>query len=160
MTDWNAIRADYEQGQLSQSALAKKHGISRKAISNHARGEHWTSPTVTGHTSQVTPATPPPPLANVTPFPLPADAHSIARIGLHQLALHLQSETLLEIKDHKSLSDALSQYIKVLATAPETDATQDGLLIPFDRLSARTRMEIRRLLAEDESMLHKNAEVS
>ena len=38
--DWEAIRAEYEAG-ASQSALAKKYGLSRKAIQNHIRAEGW-----------------------------------------------------------------------------------------------------------------------
>jgi DNA-binding XRE family transcriptional regulator len=39
-TDWDTIRAEYETG-ASQSALARKHGISRKAIQKHIEAESW-----------------------------------------------------------------------------------------------------------------------
>jgi hypothetical protein len=144
--DWNAIRKDYEQGSLSQSALAKKYDVSRTAIQKKATKEAWT---VAGCRLQVAGATMPPPPQHI---PLPSDATTIARIGLQQLAQHLQTETILEIKDHKSLSDALAQYVKVLVTAPQEDNGQEeeGLFIPLEKLSPDTRREIRRLLAEDE----------
>lgn len=39
--DWERIRAEYEAG-ASQSALARRYGVSRKAISNHILAESWT----------------------------------------------------------------------------------------------------------------------
>lgn len=38
--DWETIRAEYEAG-ASQSALAKRHGVSRKAIQKHITAEGW-----------------------------------------------------------------------------------------------------------------------
>ncbi len=154
MADWQAIRNEYEQG-ASLRSLATKYGVSKTYIIEKRDKEQWNRPLVTDRPTTHRPDNPTPPKPIV--LPMPVDAHSIARIGLHQLAQHLQSEdgTLLSISSHKSLSDALAQYIKVLSTPPENEITQDnGLLIPFDRISARTRMEIRRLLAEDE--LHKS----
>ncbi len=138
-SEWETIREEYEQG-ASQASLAKRYGVSRKAVQNHIIKEGWI---VAGG---VTPATMRPML-----LPIPTDATTIARIGLSQLARHLQADSLLEIKDHKSLSDALAQYVKVLVTAPqqETPEQEDGLFIPLGRISPETRMEIRRLLALD-----------
>lgn len=144
--DWQAIRKEYEHGELSQSALAKKYFISRTAIQKKATKEAWT---VAGCRLQVAGATMPLP-PNKVGTPLPEDALSIARIGLRQLAQHLQSDTMLDIKEHKSLSDALAQYVKVLITAPLEESThEDGFFLPLDTLSPHTRMEIRRLLVED-----------
>ena len=136
---WEDIREEYEGG-TSQASLAKRYGVSRKAVQNHIIKEGWT---VAGG---VTPATMRPML-----LPIPTDATTIARIGLSQLARHLQTDSLLEIKDHKSLSDALAQYVKVLVTAPQQEQPEqeDGLFIPLGRISPKTRMEIRRLLALD-----------
>ena len=39
--DWDAVRAEYEGVGKSQSALAKKYGVSRKAIQNHIATEGW-----------------------------------------------------------------------------------------------------------------------
>lgn len=38
--DWEAIRAEYEAG-ATQSELARKHGVSRKAIQNHIEAGGW-----------------------------------------------------------------------------------------------------------------------
>ena len=38
--DWETIRAEYEVG-ASQSKLAKRHGVSRKAIQKHIAAEGW-----------------------------------------------------------------------------------------------------------------------
>lgn len=38
--DWETIRAEYEAG-ASQSELAKRHGVSRKAIQKHIIAEGW-----------------------------------------------------------------------------------------------------------------------
>ena len=38
--DWETIRAEYEAG-ASQSDLARRHGVSRKAIQNHITTESW-----------------------------------------------------------------------------------------------------------------------
>lgn len=39
--DWETIRAEYEAG-ASQSDLAKRYGVSRKAIQKHIAAEGWT----------------------------------------------------------------------------------------------------------------------
>src|SRR6266568_2930220 len=93
---------------------------------------------------QVAGATTPP-----SPTSLPGDALSIAHTGLHQLAQHLQAETPLDIKDHKLLSDALAQYVKVLLIAPQEETQETGLFIDIGKLPAWKRMELRRLLASD-----------
>ena len=38
--DWETIRAEYEAG-ASQSELARRHGVSRKAIQKHITAEGW-----------------------------------------------------------------------------------------------------------------------
>jgi hypothetical protein len=143
--DWDAIRREYEQGECSQSTLAKKYGVSRTAIQKKATREAWT---VAGCRLQVAGATPPLPPQHL---PLPTDATTIARAGLRQLAQHLQTQTPLDIHDHKLLSDALAQYVKVIIIAPaEGNEQEEGVFIPLDKISPDTRREIRRLLALDE----------
>ncbi len=141
MADWQAIRRDYEAG-ASLRTLEADYGKSASAICRRAQKEGWERQAQQDATQR-----------NITPLPLlplPADAHSLARNGLSQLARHLQAEGLLDIKDHKLLSDALAQYVKVLVTAPQEQPEQeDGLFIPLGRISPETRMEIRRLLARD-----------
>ena len=39
--DWNAIRAEYIGGGISQRKLAAKHGISPDALMQKANREHW-----------------------------------------------------------------------------------------------------------------------
>lgn len=38
--DWEIIRAEYEAG-ASQTGLARRHGVSRKAIQKHIQAEGW-----------------------------------------------------------------------------------------------------------------------
>lgn len=136
--DWVAIRKAYECERPSLSALERTYGVSRTAIRKRAAHEHW---------FQVPGSTPPVP---VEPLPLPLDALSIAKRGLHQLAQHLQADTPLDIKEHKLLSDALAQYVKVLVIAPQEESSEEGLVLDIGKLPAWKRMELRRLLAADE----------
>lgn len=153
MPDWSIIRKEYEQGASLRDIVAQ-HGSSIATISRVARHEEWirpVKPLETRNVKQVKQETPLSPL----PVSMPLDAVSIARAGLKQLALHLQGQAtdeILSIASHKSLSDALAQYVKVLITAPSETETQDGLVLPLEKLLPSTRMEIRRLLAEDERM--------
>jgi hypothetical protein len=39
--NWQAVRDDYESGRFSQSALERKHGVSRPAIKKRAAKEQW-----------------------------------------------------------------------------------------------------------------------
>lgn len=39
--NWEAVRAEYMAGGLSQEALAKKHGVSAYALRKRARAEGW-----------------------------------------------------------------------------------------------------------------------
>src|SRR5438132_7068091 len=128
MIDWSIIRQEYEQG-ASLRVLAAKHGVGKSTIAERKHKEQWTEHrTNTGRTPDRIP------LARPTPLPIPDDAISIARIGLHQLAQHLQTDEILPISSHKSLSDALAQYVKVLVTAPRETETQDGLVLPLEKL--------------------------
>lgn len=40
-TDWNAIRAEYIGGTMSQRKLAAKHGVSADVLMQKANKEHW-----------------------------------------------------------------------------------------------------------------------
>ncbi len=142
--DWPAIRSEYEQG-ASLRSLAAKHSVSKTYIIEKRNKEQWNRPTDRPLTNRPTAPT-------SLPFhlPIPDDAIGIARIGLKQLAMHLQADEILPIKDHKSLSDALAQYVKVLITAPQEHETHNELSIPLNTISPRTRLAIQQLLAEDE----------
>jgi len=39
--NWEAVRAEYAAGGVSQTALAKKHGVSAYALRKRARAEGW-----------------------------------------------------------------------------------------------------------------------
>ncbi len=154
MIDWSVIRQEYEQG-ASLRVLAVKYGASKSTIARRKHEEQWIEPSRTNDTikgaitkmlGHGTVGRSPKPV----PFPVSDDAVSIARIGLHQLAQHLQADDILPIASHKSLSDALAQYVKVLVIAPRETEVQDVLSIPLTKISPRTRMAIQQLLAEDE----------
>ncbi len=147
--NWQQIRADYEAGGTTLRQLATKYGISKSVIGERKFSEQWdnTKERTADSGQRTADRIPPPP--KLLQLPVPDDAVSIARIGLHQLAQHLQSDTILEVRDHKSLSDALAQYVKVLQTAPQEPESKEGLVIPLEKLSPSTRQEIRRLLVED-----------
>lgn len=144
--DWQAIRSDYESGGMSLRQLAATYGISKTYLIEKRNKEGWNRPQADRPTSDR-----PGPIP-ISHLPVPSDAVSIARIGLSQLAKHLQSNEILEIKDHKSLSDALAQYVKVLQTAPKEDPQEqpEGMVIPMGKLSEEARAKIRLVLAEDQ----------
>ena len=41
MTDWEAIRKEYMDSDISLRALARKHGLSHSTLQNHAGRERW-----------------------------------------------------------------------------------------------------------------------
>jgi len=144
LTDWKAIQAEYEQGATLR-ALAAKYDVSKTTLIRKRNSEGWTTDRTTGpRTGPHTPISGP-----IAHFPIPDDAATIARIGLHQLAQHLQADEILPISSHKSLSDALAQYVKVLIVAPRETEAQDVLSVPLNKISPRTRLAIQRLLDED-----------
>ena len=127
-------------------SLAAKHEVSKTYIIEKRNKENWNRPDRPNRPTGLTDRPPTP----IHHLPIPDDAISIARIGLHQLAQHLQTDDILPIASHKSLSDALAQYVKVLVIAPRETEVQDVLSIPLTKISPRTRMAIQQLLAEDE----------
>ena len=144
MVDWKAIQAEYEQGATLR-ALAAKYDVSKTTLIRKRNSEGWTTDRTTGpRTGPHAPLSSP-----IHHLPIPDDAATIARIGLHQLAQHLQAEDILPISSHKSLSDALAQYVKVLIVAPRETEAQDVLSVPLNKISPRTRLAIQRLLDED-----------
>jgi len=148
LADWSKIREEYEQG-VSLRQLATNHNVSKTYIIEKRNKENWTRPLPTDRPT-TTDRVPTP--LKPKPLPIPADARAIARTGLSQLARHLEGDDLLPITCHKLISDSLSQYVKVLITAPAENEAQDGLVLPLEKLLPSTRMEIRRLLAEDERL--------
>jgi len=155
--DWTVVQQQYEQGASLRDIVAR-HGSSIATISRIARHEGWERPvtpieirkheTVKHETS-----IPPPPVS--PSVSMPSDAISIARTGLAQLDQHLKSKgepvkDILSIASHKLLSDALSQYVKILAMAPQE--SQDGFVILFEELLPQTVDVIRQALVEDERL--------
>ncbi len=135
MIDWQQLRSEYEQG-ASLRTLAAKHGISKSLIGKKKFHEQWTQPQVDRIVDM------PRPVHSVS-----TDIFVIADTLLYQVSQHLQEP--LPMRDLKSASDVLAACAKVKQVYPQEQETKDGLVIPLDRLSARARMEIRRLLAED-----------
>lgn len=41
MADWNAIKTEYIQGDISYSKLKEKHGVSMRQLAEHGRSENW-----------------------------------------------------------------------------------------------------------------------
>jgi transposase-like protein len=140
---WHIIRQEYEKG-ASLRSLATKHDVPKTSLIRKRDAEGWTR---TGGPVLVHGPVDQEPPQGVQP---PADALTIARLGLRQLAQHLQGKDTLSIANHKLLSDALATYVKVLLMVPREVDTQDGLVLPLEKLLPETRTAIRRLLAEDE----------
>ncbi len=134
MTDWQQIRSECEQG-ASQKSLAAKYHITQQAISKRALKEGWV---VSPQGIVVSPTT---------------DQPDLVDQALADLAIHLTDhpeEAKLELKEHKLFADAFSQYMKAKLLFPTEQEIHDGLVIPYHHLSARARMEIQRILMEDE----------
>src|SRR5260221_6401528 len=158
MVDWQAIQSDYEQG-VSLRDIVARHGSSIATISRCARHDGWirsVPPLETRPVKHETPVSHKP----LPPVSIPDDAATIARIGLHQLAQHLQTDEILPISSHKSLSDALAQYVKVLIVAPPEIEAQDVLSVPLNKISPRTRIAIQQLIAKDERLAQEQEQVS
>ena len=41
MADWAAIKTEYVTGDISQSELSRKYGVSKGSVSKHAKAEQW-----------------------------------------------------------------------------------------------------------------------
>lgn len=144
MTDWSVIRQEYEQG-ASLRVLAVKHGVGKSTIAERKFKEQWTEHRTPGRTPDTRK------MVSIAPPPMPPDALTIASTLLSDLANLVQGEaSRLDYSDHVKASRALSEYVKVLLIAPRETETQDGLVIPLEKLLPSTRKEIRKLLAEDE----------
>jgi len=149
MIRWQEIRQQYEEQGASLRALAAKHDVPRTTLIRRRDAEQWTrnGPLVVHGPGETDRA----PRVSNQVVALSDDAVAIARLGLRQLAMHLQQDGLLSIQAHKSLSDALSSYVKVLIMAPRETEAPDVLSVPLNKLSPRTRLAIQRLLDEDEA---------
>jgi hypothetical protein len=143
--DWPAIRAEYENG-ASLRSLASKHGVSKSTIGERKFKEQWAEHrTDTGRTSDIQK------IVSIHPSAMPPDAVTIASNLLADLANLAQGEwSRLTYSEHVKASRSLSEYVKVLVTAPRETEAQDVMSIPLNKLSPRTRLAIQRLIDEDE----------
>lgn len=114
--DWTQMRREYEEQGLSFQLLASRYGVPKTNIIRRAHAEGWQKWTV--DRSKVVHAPDLPPRQN------DADTTTLARDMVVQLAEIAQKETL-DLRDHKLFADALSQYNKIIVTAPP--AGQDDL---------------------------------
>jgi hypothetical protein len=145
MTDWSAIRNDYENG-VSFRALAAKYDVSKTYIIEKRNKEEWNRPDRPTMTDR-----PFKKIVSIHSSSMPPDALAIAGSLLEDLAHLVQGEaSRLDYSEHVKASRALSEYVKVLIVAPRETETQERLSIPLDTISPRTRLAIQRLLAEDE----------
>lgn len=111
--EWAMIRAEYEQG-TPQRRLAAKFGISQAAISQRAKREEWVI------NKLIIPITDDnPPAESDNPF------LTLVYKAIRDLAKHLEFH--LDLREHKLLADALSQYTKVKLAFPDEDQAA-----PFD----------------------------
>ena len=103
MPDWPAIRHEYEQG-VSQSTLARMHGITQQAISKRVRKEGW-------EVLQVVPEVVSPTTGDDDLQPT-SETVDLARVVLRGLARYAKMP--LDLKEYKLLCDSLSQLHKII----------------------------------------------
>lgn len=113
--DWPAIRLDFEKG-LSLRLLEIKYGASKSSIDRRSKMGQWNGTTWDkGTTPLVTPEA-------------PIEAVQLAKKALGYL------DTLcvptMDIKEHTSFAQALTQYSKVIATAPPASEELAGFQSP------------------------------
>jgi len=138
--NWESIRTEYEQGD-SLRVLAARHGVGVTTIHDRSKSERWVRTLGERKTNTERP-------------PIPTDdAFSLARFALHKLIELAQGD--LDLKDHKLLSDALSQYNKVIAAAPPQPSSQSSYIAP-ELISVMTPQEqdmVQKILSEAEQRL-------
>ena len=138
--NWESIRTEYEQGD-SLRVLAARHGVGVTTIHDRSKSERWVRTLGERKTNTERP-------------PIPTDdAFSLSRFALHKLIELAQGD--LDLKDHKLLSDALSQYNKVIAAAPPQPSSQSSYIAP-ELISVMTPQEqdmVQKILSEAEQRL-------
>lgn len=144
--NWETIRQEYEQGD-SLRVLAARHGVGVTTIHDRSKSEQWVRTL-----GERKPNTEQPPIPT-------DDAFSLARFALHKLVELAQGD--LDLKDHKLLSDALSQYNKVIAAAPPTQTR--GSYIAPELIAVMTPQEqdiVQKILSEAEQRLKQDEKVT
>ncbi len=107
MPDWELIKKEYEQG-LSLRVLSTKYGASKSTIHEHAVDGHWTR-TTNGQLLD----------NGQTPLAPASTTVELARGMIGQLATI--AKVPLDLKEHNLFAQALSQYNKIMVTAPVTE---------------------------------------
>ncbi len=107
MPDWELIKKEYEQG-LSLRVLSTKYGIGKSTIHEHAVDGHWTR-TANGQI----------PDNGHAPLAPASTTVELARGMIGQLATI--AKVPLDLKEHNLFAQALSQYNKIMVTAPVVD---------------------------------------
>lgn len=140
--DWAAIRKDRDENGLSLRTLEIKYGVPKSTISY----ELSKVSKVSGQEKQ--------PLVIPTFRTAPSmQSQKLTAVIAHTLIQKIAKRVLADLdpKEMKLLADTLSQCNKIIiAEEVEQEQAQEGMFIPLEKLSARTRMEIRRLIVEDE----------
>jgi hypothetical protein len=118
MAQWEKIKTDYEQG-LSLRTLSLKYGLSKSGIHKHAMQEEWTRtggcPLIMDIKSGQSGQEIQPVSATIT----------LARDMIEKLATI--ASVPLDLKDHKLLADALSQYNKILVSCPAGEVLSNDI---------------------------------
>ncbi len=107
MPDWELIKKEYEQG-LSLRVLSTKYAIGKSTIHEHAVDGRWTR-TANGQI----------PDNGHAPLAPASTTVELARGMIGQLATI--AKVPLDLKEHNLFAQALSQYNKIMVTAPVVD---------------------------------------
>ncbi len=144
MTDWQAIRTEYEQG-TKLCDLIRAHDVKKTTLIDRRNKEGWIHPTDLRPTDR-----PQNKIVPIHPSAMPPDAVTIASNLLADLATLVQGgEARLDYSEHVKASRALSEYVKVLIVAPREMEAQDVLSIPLNKILPRFRLAIQQLLDEN-----------
>lgn len=110
MPDWEAIQRDYENG-LSLRVLAAKYGVSKSAIHKHCGKPSTLVAVDTGRTKDGHSVD-----SGQASTPTSTDIVELAKRLVAQLAQTVDAPP--DLKEHSQIANALSQYNKIIATAP------------------------------------------
>ncbi len=126
--DWPSIKNDYEQG-MSLRSLSTHYGPGKSTIHERALAEQWTRPDVTRtpdiqtrRTSDKKERTSPRTESEQPPDPTTV---GLARVAIGQLSDI--AKVPMDLKEHTLFAQALSQYNKVIVTAPQEQELPRGV---------------------------------
>lgn len=122
MSDWEAIRREYEAGGVSFQQLAEKYKPSKSAIHRRAQKEMWDG---MGRDAENVgrDGTEQEEVRNLhilrSVLPSPPNAVEGANLGLEALVNYLKDhKATMDLADHVKAATALSQYNKIIINAP------------------------------------------